>query len=106
MPAQAVHFDPADHRSGNICVPQILEILESIQINQKEFSMSVAKVTEIIASSPKSFDDAIKIGVARAHKTLKKLKSAWVKNQQIMLDDEGQIREYRVQLKITFVIED
>jgi flavin-binding protein dodecin len=67
--------------------------------------MSVAKVTEIIASSTKSFDDAIMIGVARANKTLKNLKSAWVKNQQIILGDEGQIKEYRVQLKITFVIE-
>jgi len=68
--------------------------------------MSVAKVTEIIASSTQSFDDAILIGIARAHKTLKNLKSAWVKNQQILLDNEGQIREYRIQLKITFVIED
>jgi len=68
--------------------------------------MSVAKVTEIIASSPKSFDDAMKVGIARAHKTLTNLKSAWVKNQQIMLDNEGQIREYRVTLKITFLIED
>ena len=68
--------------------------------------MSVAKVTEIIASSPKSFDDAIVIGIARAHKTLTKLKSAWIQNQQIMLDDEGQITEYRVNLKITFVLED
>jgi len=62
--------------------------------------MSVAKVTEIIASSPKSFDDAIKIGVARAHKTLTNLKSAWVENQQIKLDGKGQITEYRVQLKM------
>jgi hypothetical protein len=68
--------------------------------------MSVAKVSEIIASSPESFDDAIKVGVARAHKTLKNLKSAWVENQQIKLDGEGQILEYRVQLKVTFVIED
>jgi dodecin len=68
--------------------------------------MSVAKVTEIIASSPVSFDDAIKMGVARAQKTLKNLKSAWVQNQQIKLDDKGQIREYRVQLKITFVLEE
>jgi flavin-binding protein dodecin len=68
--------------------------------------MSVAKVTEIIASSPKSFDDAIKIGVARAHKTLTNLKSAWIQNQQIKLDDKGQITEYRVQLKITFILED
>ncbi len=68
--------------------------------------MSVAKVTEIIASSPISFDDAIKAGVARAHKTLKNLKSAWVENQQVQLDDDGQITEYRVQLKVTFVLED
>ena len=68
--------------------------------------MSVAKVSEIIASSPTSFDDAIKVGVARTHKTLKNLKSAWVENQQVKLDGEGQIREYRVQLKVTFVIEE
>ncbi|MBN1303420.1 MAG: dodecin domain-containing protein [Anaerolineales bacterium] len=68
--------------------------------------MSVAKVTEIIASSPKSFDEAIKTGVARAQRTLKNLKSAWVESQQVELDDRGQIKEYRVQLKITFVLED
>jgi dodecin len=68
--------------------------------------MSVAKVSEIIASSTKSFDDAIKVGVARAHKTLKNLKSAWVENQQVKLDDNGQILEYRVQLKVTFIIDD
>lgn len=68
--------------------------------------MTVAKVTEIIASSPRSFDDAIKNGVARAHKTLSNLKSAWVQDQQILLDNEGQITEYRVQLKITFVLEE
>ena len=68
--------------------------------------MSVAKVTEIMASSTKRFDDAINMGVARAQKTLRNLKSAWVQNQQIKLDDEGQITEYRVQLKITFMVED
>jgi flavin-binding protein dodecin len=68
--------------------------------------LSVAKVTEIIASSSKSFDDAMKTGVSRAHKTLTNLKSAWVKNQQIMLDSEGQIKEYRVTMKVTFIIEE
>ena len=68
--------------------------------------MSVAKVSEIIASSPTSFDDAVKVGVARAHKTLKNLKSAWVESQQVKLNDQGQISEYRVQLKVTFIIED
>jgi dodecin len=73
---------------------------------QKEFPMTVAKVTEIIASSNKSFDDAILTGVGRAHKTLKNLKSAWVKDQEVKLNNEGQIVEYRVQLKITFILED
>jgi len=68
--------------------------------------MSVAKVTEIIVSSPKSFDDAIKEGIARSHKTLRNIKSAWVQNQQIKVDSEGKISEYRVDLKITFIIDD
>ena len=68
--------------------------------------MSVAKVTEIIASSTKSFDDAIVTGITRAHKTLTNLKSAWIENQQVMLTGDGQIEEFRVMLKITFVLED
>ena len=68
--------------------------------------MSVAKVSEIIVSSPKSFEDAITMGIARAQKTLRNLKSAWVESQQIKLDDKGQITEYRVQLKVTFIIDD
>ena len=68
--------------------------------------MSVAKVSEIIVSSPKRFDDAITMGIARAQKTLRNLKSAWVESQQIKLDDKGQITEYRVQLKVTFIIDD
>ena len=68
--------------------------------------MSVAKVSEILASSPTSFDDAIKVGVARAHKTLRNLKSAWVQSQQVKLDGQGNIKEYRVQLKVTFAVED
>jgi flavin-binding protein dodecin len=68
--------------------------------------MTVAKVTEIIASSPKSFEDAMLNGVARAQKTLKHLKSAWIQNQQLKLDEAGKITEYRVQLKVTFIIDD
>lgn len=68
--------------------------------------MSVAKVSEIIASSTKSFDDAILVGIARAHKTLRNLKSAWIENQQVILNEDGKIREYRVAMKVTFVIED
>jgi flavin-binding protein dodecin len=68
--------------------------------------MSIARVTEIKASSTKSFDDAIKAGVARAQKTLKNIKSAWIENQEVLIDDKGQITEYRVQMKVTFILED
>ena len=68
--------------------------------------MSVAKVTEIIASSPKSFNEALENGISRAHKTLKNLKSAWIESQQVELDNDGRIVQYRVQLKITFLLED
>ncbi len=65
--------------------------------------MSVAKVTEIIASSNKGFDDAIAEGIRRANKTLKNIKGAWVKDQQVSVDN-GKITEYRVVLKVTFVL--
>jgi flavin-binding protein dodecin len=68
--------------------------------------MSIARVTEIKASSTESFDDALKAGVARAHKTLKNVKSAWIENQEVLIDDKGQINEYRVQMKVTFILED
>ena len=68
--------------------------------------MTVAKVTEIKVSSPKSFDDAIKEGIARAHKTLKNVKSAWVKDFEVTIDDKGQIAEYRILMKVTFILTD
>jgi flavin-binding protein dodecin len=68
--------------------------------------MSVARVTEIKASSAKSFEDAIQTGVARASKTLKNVKGAWVQNQEVLVDNQGRITEYRVQLKVTFILED
>ena len=67
--------------------------------------MSVAKVVELSASSPKSFEDAIRQGVERASKTLKGVKGAWVKEQQVVMEG-GRITEYRVNLKVTFVLED
>jgi dodecin len=67
--------------------------------------MSVAKVTEIIASSNTSFEDAINAGIQRACKTLKNVASAWVQDQQVSIRD-NKISEYRVTLKITFVLTD
>ncbi|MGV8025022.1 MAG: dodecin family protein [Anaerolineaceae bacterium] len=68
--------------------------------------MTVAKVTEIKVSSTKSFDDAIREGIARANQTLENVRSAWIKDFEVMVDDQGQITEYRVLLKITFIIKD
>jgi flavin-binding protein dodecin len=68
--------------------------------------MSIARVTEIKASSTKSFDDAIQLGVARASKTLKNVKSAWIQNQEVVVDEKGKVSEYRVHLKVTFILEE
>ena len=67
--------------------------------------MSVARVTEIIASSDVSFDDAVQQGVARAVKTLKNVRSAWVQDQKVHVEN-GKIASDRVNLKVTFVLED
>lgn len=67
--------------------------------------MSVARVTEIIASSKKSFDDAVEKGVERSCKTLDGVKGAWVKDQKVEIRD-GKITAYRVTLMVTFVLKD
>lgn len=67
--------------------------------------MSVAKITEIQSSSKKGFDDAVKAGIARADKTLRNLTGAWVKSQQVTIE-KGKIIEYRVLLKVTFILND
>ena len=67
--------------------------------------MSIAKVTEVISSSTKSFDDAVENGISRASKTLKGITSAWVADQKVIVKN-GKISEYRVAMKITFVLDD
>jgi flavin-binding protein dodecin len=67
--------------------------------------MSVAKVTELSSTSTKSFEDAINSGLARAHKTIRNVRSAWIKEQQVRLDN-GKIIEFQVNMMITFVLED
>lgn len=68
--------------------------------------MSIAKVTEINAASTKSFDDAVKTGLMRAAKTLKNVKGAWIQDQEVVTNDDGSISEYRVHMKVTFVLVD
>jgi dodecin len=67
--------------------------------------MSIAKVSEISATSNKSFEDAIVQGIARANKTLRHVRSAWVKEQHVRVN-EGSITEFQVNMMVTFVIDD
>jgi len=67
--------------------------------------MSVARVTEITSSSEKSFKDALENGIKRATKTLKHVTGAWIADQEVVVDD-GKITEYRVRMKVTFVLEE
>ncbi|MBB5872275.1 flavin-binding protein dodecin [Allocatelliglobosispora scoriae] len=66
---------------------------------------TVARVTEISSTSSKSFDDAIKTGLTRAHKTLRGVSGAWIKEQKVTLTD-GEITGYRVNMLVSFVLDD
>lgn len=67
--------------------------------------MSVAKTSEITASSSKSFEDAIRNGIKRFSKTIDGIEGAWVKEQKVVVDD-GEVKAFRVTLKVTFVLKD
>lgn len=67
--------------------------------------MSVAKVIEISSESTEGFEDAIRQGIAKASKTVKNMKSAWVKDQNVAIDN-NRVTGYRVNLAITFLIDD
>jgi flavin-binding protein dodecin len=68
--------------------------------------MSIAKISEISAQSPNSFEDAIQQGIARASQTIRNIQTAWIKEQQVVVNEQGQITNYRVGMKITFVLDD
>jgi flavin-binding protein dodecin len=67
--------------------------------------MTVASVTEISAASPEGFEEAVREGIERTKKTLRNIQSAWVKDMNVLMED-GQIRAYKVNLLVTFVLED
>ena len=67
--------------------------------------MSVARVTEISATSERSFEDALNQGIARATKTLRNVKSAWIKEQTVVIENERIVR-YQVNMLVTFVLDD
>ncbi len=67
--------------------------------------MSIAKVTEISATSAKSFEDAIQQGLARSAKTVRNIRGAWIKEQHVRCTD-GRVSEYQVNMMVTFVVDD
>jgi hypothetical protein len=86
---------PARIQSANVQLAHI----------QQEEAMTVARVTEISSTSDKSFEDAIQQGVGRAAKTLRNVRGAWIKEQQIDIEGE-RITRYRVNMLVTFVLDD
>jgi flavin-binding protein dodecin len=71
----------------------------------KGATMAVAKVIEITAASADSFEDAIRQGIAKASETVRQIQGAWVKEQKVKVTEDGSITEYRVDLKVTFVLD-
>jgi len=67
--------------------------------------MSIARVTEITAASKKSFEDAVKAGIKKANKTLDNITGAWVGDMKVVVAD-GEVAEYRVNMKVTFILKD
>lgn len=67
--------------------------------------MSIARVTELSATSPTSFDDAVSKGIERASRTLRNVRSAWIKDQNVEIEN-GQVTAFRVNLAVTFVLDD
>jgi dodecin len=76
------------------------------QRREDDTMSSVARISEISARSEQSFDDAIRIGIERASQTLRNLRSAWIKEQEVTLDSDGRITGYEVIMKVTFVLDE
>lgn len=83
---------------------RFFQVAKGAAKHQRRSGMSVAKVVEINASSPKGFEDAIKIGIERASKTLSGIQGAWVQEQKVIVEG-AKIKEFRVNMKVTFLLE-
>jgi dodecin len=79
--------------------------LGKLGCKEEEIRMSVARVTELSATSETSFEDAINEAVARATKTLRGVEGAWVKDQNVLIED-GNIKGYKVNVEVTFLLEE
>jgi aquaporin Z len=91
--------------SGRLACSAERSVAVNDQVHEEENAMSVAKVSEISATSSKSFEDAIQQGLARASKTLRNIRGAWIKEQHVRCDN-GRIAEYQVNMMVTFVLDD
>lgn len=67
--------------------------------------MSIAKIIEVTAASPKSVEDAVKTGLKKVAETVKNIKGAWVNETKVVTDGEGNVTEWRVTLKVTFLVD-
>ena len=68
--------------------------------------MTIAKVVEITSTSPGSFEDAIRKGISKAQKTIDNIRGAWISEQKVVLAEDGTIKHFRVDMKLTFVLDD
>ena len=73
---------------------------------KEERKMTVARVTELSSYSTESFEDAIEKGIERATKTLRNVRSAWIKEQEVRVGEDGKIEAYQVNMLVTFILED
>jgi dodecin len=80
-------------------------VTSKLGFREAEIRMSVARVTELSATSETGFEDAINQAVARATKTLRGVEGAWVKDMNVLIED-GNIKGYKVNLEVTFVLEE
>jgi dodecin len=92
----------ADYRDDSARRPQTATLTPA-GVSFRKNQMTVARITEISSVSTVSFQDAITQGVERANKTLKNLKGAWVKDQEVTIDN-GKVTGYKVVLKVTFIL--
>ena len=86
--------------------PGSSSLLANILSPERRRYVSVAKVIEITSTSPGSFEDAIRKGIAKAQKTIDGIRGAWISEQKVVLSDDGTIKHFQVDMKLTFLLED
>jgi flavin-binding protein dodecin len=99
LTTRAAGDEPAPGRSS------VVGNLTAYESERRRPTMAVAKVIEITASSPTSFEDAVRVGITRAEQTLEQVEGAWIQEQKVVVEN-GRITEFRVNMKVTFVLKE